>query len=107
MAPTIPVEQKIISEAEFGVFFLTAIITKRKAKELEEEGFEVTVFSSKNRLYYIKWANSIVECEDVNLLDENSNEYTLSQKAWIISKKTSKSIVNYLKSKEKKVKKQV
>lgn len=107
MAPRIPVEENIISEAEFGLFFLRAVITKKKAKELEKEGFEVFVYAPRNRLYYIRWTNSIVECEDVNLLDENSDEYNLSQKAWIIAKKTRKSPLNYLNSKEENMKKQV
>lgn len=99
MKNTIPVEDKILSEAEFGLFYLRAVITKKKAKELKDAGFEVQILDSKRRLYYINWHASYVLCNDVFLLNENCDEFTLSQKAWIISQKCCKDITRYLNEK--------
>lgn len=99
MKNTIPVEDKIFSEAEFGLFYLRAVITKKKAKELKDAGFEVLILDSKRHLYYINWVASYVVCDDVFLLDENYDEFSLSQKAWIVSQKCNKDITRYLNEK--------
>ena len=88
MAIMATVEDKMKSEAEFGLFFADFKIGKNKANELREEGFSVTDSKEVNcfpRLHHISWKKAKVECENVNLLDENSNEYTFAQKLWIIS----------------------
>ena len=84
------VEEKMKSEAYFGLFFADLKIGKTKANELRENGFDV--LDSKEaksfpRFHHISWKNARVECNDVQKLDENSNEYTLAQKLWIISMK--------------------
>lgn len=38
----IPLEQWLISEAEFGLFYLYDMITLKKAEELRTQGFVVT-----------------------------------------------------------------
>ena len=84
------VEERMKSEAEFGLFFADLKIGKNKANELRQNGCDVLDSKeAKNfpRFHHISWKNAKVKCEDVNLLDENSNEYTLAQKLWIISMK--------------------
>lgn len=85
-----PVEERMISEAEFGLFFAYLKIGLNKAKELREKGCIVTDSKEVNyfpRFHRISWKDAKVECEDVNLLDENSDKYTFAQKLWIISMK--------------------
>lgn len=84
------VEERMESEAEFGLFFADLKIGKNKAIELREKGLNVLDSKEINhfpRFHHISWKEAIVECEDVNSLDENSDEYTLAQKLWIISMK--------------------
>ena len=84
------IEERMKSDAYFGLFFADLKIGKTKANELRENGFYVLDSKeAKNfpRFHHISWKNAKVECEDVNLLDENSNEYTFAQKLWIISMK--------------------
>ena len=85
-----PVEERMISEAEFGLFFAYLKIGLNKAKELREKGCIVTDSKEVNyfpRFHRISWKDAKVECEDVNSLDENSDKYTFAQKLWIISMK--------------------
>lgn len=84
------VEERMESEADFGLFFANLKIGKNKANSLRDQGFEV--MDSKEtkafpRLHRISWKQAILECKDVRSLDENSNEYTFAQKLWIISMK--------------------
>lgn len=85
------VEEKLMSEAEFGLFAASFKIGKTKASELQENGFEVTDSKEYNyfpRLHRISWKNAIVECkEDVKSLNEKDLKYSLAQKLWIISMK--------------------
>lgn len=84
------VEERITSEAEFGLFSADLKIGKKKAFELREKGLKVTdskEIKSFPRLHHISWKEAMVECRDVNSLDENSDEYSLAQKLWIISMK--------------------
>lgn len=84
------IEERLVSEAEFGLFFANFSIGKRAAENLRTKGFEVTDSKEFNyfpRIHNIRWQNAKVECNDVNLLDENSNEYTLAQQLWIIAMK--------------------
>lgn len=84
------VEERMKSEAEFGLFFAYLKIGLNKAKELREKGCIVTDSKEVNyfpRFHRISWKDAKVECEDVNLLDENSDKYTFAQKLWIISMK--------------------
>ena len=103
MRNDIPIEQKIISEAEFGVFFLRHRISNQVSENLRKQGFKVELLSSSLRIYYISWKSSVVRCTNIWSLDETSNKYTLAQKAWIISKKCSISVVDYLKNKKEQV----
>lgn len=83
-------EEKLKYEAKFGLFFADLKIGKIKANELREEGFNVVDSKEVNyfpRLHHISWKEARVECDDVQKLDENSDEYTLAQKLWIISMK--------------------
>lgn len=84
------IEQRMESEAEFSLFFADFKIGKNKANELRSQGLEVLDLKETNyfpRVHHISWKNAIVDCEDVNLLDEKSENYTLAQKLWIISMK--------------------
>ena len=84
------VEERMESEAEFGLFFADLKIGKNKANELREKGFDVLDSKKVNyfpRFHHISWKDAMVECKNVNLLDENSNEYTFAQQLWIISMK--------------------
>ena len=90
MAMTTVVEDKLYSEAEFGLFFAYQKITKKKADELRTNGLQVADCNDSRsfpRLHYISWKNAKVNCEDVSSLDEKSDEYTLAQKLWIVSMK--------------------
>ena len=93
MRTLIPVEEKMVSEAQFGLYCLYYIITKKKAAELRDQGFIVTDSKESNhfpRLHKIDWSKACVgkfDYEDVTKLDENSDEYTFPQKLYIISYK--------------------
>ena len=90
MGITATIEERILSEAEFGLFFADLKIGKNKANDLRQKGCDILDSKEANsfpRFHHISWKNAKVECEDVNLLDENSNEYTFAQKLWIISMK--------------------
>jgi len=84
------IEERLESEAEFGLFFADFKIGKNKANELREQGCNVLdskQFNYYPRIHHISWKHAMVECSDVNLLDEKSDKYTLAQKLWIISMK--------------------
>lgn len=84
------VEEIMKSEAEYGLFHLSHKIGRNKANELREQGLDVTDLKEVNfypRIHYISWRKILIECLDVNLLDENSDKYTLAQKLWIIAMK--------------------
>ena len=84
------VEEKLLSEAEFGLFTANFKIGKIKANELREKGLEVTDSKEFNyfpRVHRISWKDAKVECEDVKSLDENDPKYSFSQKLWILSMK--------------------
>lgn len=90
MAIMATIEERMASEAEFGLFYAYLKIGKNKANELREKGCNVLDSKEVNyfpRYHHISWKDSMVECKDVNLLDENSDEYTFAQKLWIISMK--------------------
>lgn len=90
MAMTTTVEEKLYSEAEFGLFFAYQKITKTKANELRTKGLQVADCNNARsfpRLHYISWKNAKVDCEDISSLDEKFDEYTLAQKLWIVSMK--------------------
>ncbi len=83
-------EERLISEAEFGLFYFYEHMTHKKAVELQKEGFIVTdSFENKAfpRLHKIYWEHAVVECEDVHVLNENDSRYSLPQKLWIIAMK--------------------
>lgn len=93
-----PLEQRLISEAEFGLFELYAKITLKKALELRTKGFVVTdSHESKGfpRLHKICWKTAgvyVFDYENVHNLDENNKEYSFAQRLWIISEKNQPSI---------------
>ncbi len=90
MAMVATVEEKLYSEAEFGLFFAYQKMTKSKANELRTNGLQVADCNDARsfpRLHYISWKNAKVDCEDISSLDEKSDEYTLAQKLWIVSMK--------------------
>ena len=91
MTTTAVVEDKLYSDAEFGLFFAYQKITKTKANELRTEGLDVADCNDARnfpRLHYISWKNAKINCEDVSSLDEKSDKYNLAQKLWIVSMKT-------------------
>ncbi len=84
------VEEKLKSEAEFGLFVANFKIGKTKAIELRQNGLEVTDLKEFNyfpRTHRISWKKVRVECEDVKSLDENDSKYSFAQKLWILSMK--------------------
>lgn len=84
------VEEKLKSEAEFGLFVANFKIGKTKANELRQNGFEVTDSKEVNyfpRRHWISWKEAKVECEDVMSLDEKNPEYSFAQELWILSMK--------------------
>ena len=85
------IEERLESEAEFGLFFAYLKIGKNKAKELQDKGFEIIDSVEVNyfpRIHLISWQNTTVkECKDVQLLNENDPKYSFAQKLWIISMK--------------------
>lgn len=88
----VPLEERMKSEAEFGYFHVYHKIGKNKSEELQKEGFDVK--DSKEVKYYprfhrISWEHAEVR-GDIDSLDENSEEYSLPQKLWIITTKTRK-----------------
>ena len=92
MKYNIPIElqNKLEKESEFGLFFACLSIGLNEAEVLREEGCDVTDLQNKNsypRHHWIKWKKSEIECEDIELLDENSGNYTFSQRLWIIAMK--------------------
>ncbi len=90
MAILTPVEERLKSEAEFGLFFAHQKITKTKAEELRKNGFTVIDLHDTRqfpRLHYITWKEAKVDSTDVFSLDEMCNAYTLAQKLWILAMK--------------------
>ena len=89
----IPVEEKMLSEAEFGYYDLHYIITKKKANELREQKFVVTDLHKTNRfprLHKIDWSHAgsqLTNSLEVNSLDENNEKYCFAERLWIISSK--------------------
>lgn len=87
--PVVTLEERMQSEAEFGLFYYYAEISKRKAEELRKEGLDVRDSKEKKtypRLHRISWEWSGVEGE-ISTLDENSEEYSFAKKLWIIATK--------------------
>lgn len=85
----ITVEERMRSEAEFGLFCGFAKIGKRKAQELRENGFDVRDSKEKKtypRTHRISWEWSVVD-GDISELNENSEEYSLAKRFWIIATK--------------------
>ena len=83
-------EERLMSEADFGLFYAKVLIGKNKAIDFQNQGFDVLDTKNVNyypRIHKVSWKKASVECEDVQVLDEKSDEYTLPQKLWIISKK--------------------
>lgn len=86
-----PVEERIKTDAMYGIFFAHVKISKTKAEVLRQEGLTVTDLHDSNkfpRTHYISWKEAKVECEDVSALNEKSDTYTFAQQLWIISKKS-------------------
>ena len=84
------VEERMESEAYWGLFFANLKIGKYKAEELRSKGFTVTDSKEVNffpRKHHVSWKNAMVECDNVNELDENCEDYSLAQRFWIISMK--------------------
>lgn len=91
-------KQKLIQQADLGLFYLYASISKKVAVELRNKGFSVTdSHESKNfpRLHRICWKQVGVytfDYENIHNLDENNPQYSLAQKLWIISEKNQPSM---------------
>lgn len=93
-----PLEERLISEAEFGVFYLYAKITLKKAEELRKQGFVVTDShenKSSPRLHKICWRCAgvgVFDYKNINNLDENDEQYSFAQRLQIISEKNQPSL---------------
>ena len=100
----IPVEEKMVSEAEFGLFFMHYVITLKKAKELREMGFEVTDLNQQHsspRLHKIAWNQAgfgVFDYKNIMELDETDPKYTLPQKLWLITSKVQRNPALYYKT---------
>ena len=86
----VPVEERMLTEAEFGFFELCYLITTEKADELRKDGFSVTSIEDREdspRVFRIDWsrAGESFKDEDVLKLNENDPKYKLSEKLFIIS----------------------
>ena len=84
-------EEKLINQAKFGLFFADLKIGKNKAFELQQNGFEVLDSREVNyypRTHIIRWENACIDCDNVDSLDEYSKEYSFAQRLWIIAKKS-------------------
>ena len=96
MRTLIKVEEKMTSEAEFGLYFLYYPISLKKAEELQKLGFIVNDSHDKKtypRLHKIDWSQAgagIFDYENISDLNENDSKLTLPQKLWIISTKSKK-----------------
>ena len=76
--------------AKKGRYGAIVPLTEELAERFRELGIYVEdlkqhIYQPRN--YIASWKNSAVKCEDVNLLDENSDEYIFPQKLWITSTK--------------------
>jgi len=83
-------EERLISEAEFGLFHFYGNITHKKAIELRKEGFIVKDSMENKRFprnHRIYWGQAVVDCDDVHTLNENNPEYSFAQKLWVIAMK--------------------
>lgn len=95
-------EEKMFSEAEFGMFYIYHKISLKKANELRNLGFEVTD-SKENRAFprthRIGWFGSGLKLAQKNIdeLNEDDPGYSLPEKLWIISNKVLKDPVDYYK----------
>lgn len=91
-------EERLISEAEFGAFYLYAKITLKKAQQLRKQGFIVTdshEHKSSPRLHKICWRGAgayVFDYMDSSKLDENDLSYSFPQRLWIISEKNQPSL---------------
>ena len=77
--------------AKEGKFMAKVNLSKVLPPALQDSGFNITDlkdFTYFPRPHSVSWENAAVECEDVTLLDENSDEYTFAQKLWIITMKS-------------------
>lgn len=93
---TTPLEDRLVSEAEFGLFHSYENITHKKALELRKQGFFVIDSMQMRkfpRLHRIYWGQAIVKCDDVHSLNENDPQYSLPQKLWIIAMKNQPTVV--------------
>ncbi len=90
--------ERLISEAEFGLYYFYARITLKEAANLTSLGFVVTdCFEHKGfpRLHKICWKCAgvgVFDYENIDILDENNMKYSLAQRLWIISEKNQPSI---------------
>ena len=92
MKYNIPIElqTKLEKEAEFGLFFACLSIGLNDSELLRKECCDVTdLQNSKSypRYHWIRWKESEIEHENIQLLDENSDDYSFSQRLWIIAMK--------------------
>lgn len=88
MGTTVTLEEKLWSEADFGMFHSYEVITKAKAAELRKEGFIVTDSKDKKtfpRLHRIYWGQAVVKCNNVHALNAKDAKYTFPQQLWITS----------------------
>ena len=89
MNTVITVEEKMLSEAEFGLFFSYAKISKKKAQELRNAGFSVIDSKESNGyplIHRISWQTAAVN-GNIQCLNENDDKYSFPQKLWIIASK--------------------
>ena len=81
-------EDRLWSEAEFGMFHSYETITKSTAIELRKKGFIVLDSKDKRsfpRIHRIYWGQAVVECDDVHALNASDSKYTFPQQLWITS----------------------
>lgn len=94
----ISLENQLISEAKFGLFYLYTKITLKKAEELRKQGFVVTDSrenKSSPRLHKICWrqaGSSVIDYDPIDSVNENNPKYSFAQKLWIISEKNKPSM---------------
>lgn len=94
MTIVLPINERMKSEAEFGLFHVYTKLTKKKAEDFREEGFIVVDSKEVNyypRFHKISWEHASVTGK-IESLDENSEEYSFPQKLWITATKVKNNV---------------
>ena len=86
---------KLYDAAKKGCFDCILKLQNRdsvlKLRQLEFELTKLDKSKKYPKKYKVSWEHAVVECEDIEILNENLYTYTLPEKLWIIAQKTRQS----------------